>query len=413
MAADKGAREAWRPLRRLSQIEAAMAYAHALLGGNTQATFLLSLSGDIAADAAARAMRVLAGTIELLSCIIVERDDELWFARPADGASGQVTEEILAGPADGLPLLARETCRVLAAGQALWRLHVVRESDGRTTHLLLTMHHSAVDAETVSQLLAALAARLDGRDEPLPATPLTIGADAYAGAAARQQPAAEACPLAFATWAPLAERSTGVLKADFDPDDSARATALARQYGISVNALLAGLFTSAFGEAAGYDRINLFTAVSLRHRLVPDRPIVDPGCFITVPAILCAPKTGVITGAKHFAGAIAERIGTGLPPYKPHRDLRHAAGNAAEATTFAGIGMTNMGFSDRLRRAAGSRFLDYRPAVNRVGGNLGLTLHVTRSPQTIDCTFTYPRPLLPDAIAEATSALMKQRLNAL
>src|SRR3954451_22745826 len=105
MAADKGAREAWRPLRRLSQIEAGMAYSHALLDGNTQATFLLSLSGDVVADAAARAMRALAGTVDLLSCIIVERNDELWFARPADDASGQVTEEILAGPADGSILL--------------------------------------------------------------------------------------------------------------------------------------------------------------------------------------------------------------------------------------------------------------------------------------------------------------------
>lgn len=415
-----------RPLRRLGQIEAAMACAHALLAGNTQATFLLSLRGDIAADAAARAMRALAGAVELLACVIVERDGELWFARPADGTprpAGDgvpVTEEILAGPADAAALLAAETGRVLDAGRVLWRLHVVRENDGRATHLLLTLHHAAADAETAAWLLAALVERLDGQggsgqEGALPALPLTIGADAHAGAHAgavvRRQPAAESCPLAFPVQAPLVERSTGVLTADFDPDDSARAVALARRQGISVNALLAGLFTGAFGEAAGCHRINLFTAASLRGRLVPDRTIEDPGCFITVPAVPCTLDGDAVAGARRFADALAERLDAGLPPVRPHSELRRAAEAVGMATAFAGIGMTNLGFSDRLRRAAGSRFLEYRPAVNRVGGNLGLTLHVTRSPDTIDCTFTYPRPLLPDAMAEATSALMKRRLN--
>lgn len=402
-----------RKLRRLSSIEAAMAYSHATLAGNTQATFMLSVNGDLSLARSLDSIARIAARHEILSCCIRAEGDELWFCkRPSFDLP--LTEETLESDPVIERALAQETTRVLDPRESLWRLHILRQRCEEATHLIFTHHHAITDARTAQSLFIELLQGLDGADRaPMHFETLTQGADAVLSDAANVAPLPPSKPFAFLQQAELERRSTGIRIADLTDAESSQAQSLARRERLSINSTLVGLFVAAFCDAAAHPSIDVFTAISLRDRLIAGRYIDDLGCFIRVPAIPMTMDRNPLSIAARYGDALQRAVAAGSPPSRSHVDIRASAEATRAASVFAGIGVTNLGIVDALCEASRLEIVAYRPVVNRVGGNLGLALHIVRLRGRFHLTMTYPKPLMSDEIVIHTCDLMRRRLSEL
>lgn len=401
-----------RKLRRLSSIEAAMAYSHATLGGNTQATFMLSVRGGLSLASVVESVSRIVARREILSCCIRAEDDELWFCRRS-GFDLPLTEETLESNPTIERALEQETARVLDPRGSLWRLHILRERGEEATHLAFTHHHAITDAYTAQSLFVELLEGLDADRAPRRIETLTPGVDAIPSDAAYVSSLSTSKPLAFSQKAELERRSTGIRIADLTDAESSKVKSLAGRERLSANSMLVGLFVAAFCEAADRPSIDVFTAVSLRDRLIAGRHIDDLGCFIRVPAISVTADGNPLAIASRYGDALQQVIAAGSPLPRSHTELRASAEATRAASAFAGIGVTNLGNVDALSEASRREIVAYRPVVNRVGGNLGLALHIVRLRGRFHLTMTYPRPLMSDEIVSQTSDLMKRRLSEL
>lgn len=401
-------------LRKLTSIEAAMAYAHAELGGNTQASFLMSLRGDVSRADCAAPLSALIARQEILSCTIREVADDLWFVA-SDEAGDLPLEEMQVPRSMSVEgALEREAADILDPGRRLWRLRILRESNRGVTHLVLTQHHAITDAATAQAFFTELLGRLDAAPSPESHETLTPGVDALLPQKELHPPSASASarPLAFLSSAALQKRHTGVCIEDLNPAESTKALAVARCANVSLHSILVGLFVDAFCDAIARPFIDVFTAVSLRERLVANQRIDDYGCYICVPACPVDADGGALAAATRYSESLKATLAK-IPAPLEHFQLRAKMTALRDATHFSGIGVTNLGVIDSLADASRREIIGYRPAVARVGANLALTLHIVRFRSRIHLTLTYPRPLMSDAIVQQTALSMKQRLNEL
>jgi hypothetical protein len=357
----------------------------------------------------------LVARYEILACSIHLLDEDLWFVRRDGPLDDRVTGETLPGPDAVLAAFEREIGKVLDPLGLLWRVHVAHDPNAWVTHVFFTSHHAITDAHAMQRVLAELLAIFDGGTAPASRPEcLTPGADAFAVAAPSPMPLPDlADPLPFQAAAPLARRQTGIQIADLDDAASQRLTAVARNRGLSTNSVLTGLFVQAFCHVVGRDDISVFTAVSLRERSISGRVIGDLGCYIRVVAIRLAVGDDVLETASQYGNTLKRRLRDDASDIRPHPSLRMPIAAAAASQSFAGIGVTNIGIVDALCQATSRQVLGYRPAVNRVGANLGLTLHISRLHNRFSLTLTYPRPLMTDHTVMQTTVFMKQRLSEL
>lgn len=410
-------------LRRLSAIEANMAWHHQLHHGSTQVSTLLSIEMPLPAGRLNAAADALFHRHVLLRAFIAEASEELWFHEHADRTRITATEEACeSGSAEAV--LHEELNMPLDAGHALWRLRLLREPCGRLIHIVFTRHHAISDAHTTNLLLAELTQLLAGQ-HPAPASPmLSQGADVLwaAGRAAPQACASApaAAPTAAGAPQPLphfARRSpsprTDYCLLQLDTALSAALRAHGRQHGVSVNALFGAAFARCFAREAGLERIGFATATSLRGRLIPDVVVADAGCFISVEATVLAPaQADVLETARGYKASLNAAMAAYQPPPLTHAQIRQRLAALAGQDQFGGIGITNMGVVDGACGGQG-RMLRLTTVVNRNAGNAALVLHLTTLGGCFSMAFTHPRGLMDDDLVRRTVAALSRELSLL
>src|SRR3954462_12611344 len=106
-------------IRKLSSIEANMAYMHALLNGNTQVTTRLSIAADVTAEKIELATEALFRRYQILRCCIRGEGDQLYFHDHDELARVAIRYDEL-GPSVSLSdVLLSETADVIDASRSL------------------------------------------------------------------------------------------------------------------------------------------------------------------------------------------------------------------------------------------------------------------------------------------------------
>lgn len=405
-----------KKLRKLSTIEAGMAYNHALQHGSTQVSTLLSLRTDAAPSQAAAAAQMLFRRHTALRCCIHEEDGELWFHEHGDHARIAVAQGRLPIGASIDAVLHDEMNAPLDAARSLWRLRLLQAEGGQVLHIVFTRHHAISDAHTTNRLLADLARLLDGQCGDLAAQTLTDGADALwadrpAPTALPAQPAYafQAQPIAHHADASARPPRTGYRNIALSAEQTQQAHRYCKRYGMTINALFSALLAHAFCEEADLDGVQHFTATSLRNRLVPGERVDDVGCFIAVEG--CALPTrhrALVETAARYQSALDASLAAYRPAKVRHADLK--ARLAMPAAQFGGIGITNMGVLDGAVSHRGLAPLRYLTVVSRNACNAAMVLHLYTLHGALHLTFTYPERVMDEAMVEAVALTMLRKL---
>lgn len=406
-------------VRRLTDIEASMASMHAILGGNTQVSTLVLLAGNLSLSAATIGFERLFSAHPLLRFAIHEYDGELGFVLHDDFSRIPVVEAPFDPSVPDRMLLEREMAVPLDAGSALWRVTLLADPSHGATRIMFTRHHAISDSFTTHWLIREWLGHIasDIRRE-------TVRAPRELSMAADTPPAWPRTeighgPVPFFSDVPLASRGTGVWHAALAPAAFARLQAFAARDGFTSNTLLANLLGDAFCEWAGVDEIPLFTAISTRERDIPPARIAETlGCRIVVAAPILTPRSAPfaerceryqreIRAARRAAATETDA------PGRPHREIAEMITALGRASSFCGIGLTNLGRLDEGSPELFDSVIDLQTVVNRVGGNLALALHASEFRGRLRLVFTYPRPLVPDALIAQTAATLVDKVEAL
>jgi NRPS condensation-like uncharacterized protein len=409
-------------VRKLSTIEANMAYQHSLLAGNSQATTLVSFEGQPDRHAIDLAFRSLFAHYPLLRATIVDQNDELWFALH-DDFSRVAVDVVLTERVDEQALdhaLEQELNHILDPRHALWRARVVVDRALCQTHMFFTRHHAICDASAAARLIVHW---LEALRQPAAPAALTGGVcmssdilhEAFgpspissAGVAGVAQGATR---LAHADHVELSARSSGLLRSTLDKTTTRAVRALCREQGISANALCAALMANSFCRAAELDEIEYFTAISLRERVPGRAPIDDIGCFIAVTtALLRCDSVGIHELARQYQSSLDAALRALQIQRAPHPYIKQRVLALGSDSSFVGIGITNIGNLDHPLEGTRVNVTRMYTAVNRSGGLAGVVLHVSLCRERMTLISVYPEGLMEATLVRAMQDGITRRL---
>ncbi|MFJ9641561.1 hypothetical protein [Streptomyces sp. NPDC101206] len=422
--------------RRLSDVEAAFAYTHALMRGTTQVTTRLSVRGALPDAVLERAVRGWARDVPLLRLRIEERPDGLWFRQgPPDPEAGQLRYGPFPGARTPDEVLRAELNDVLPTGGPLWRLRAVRATG--ETHLFFTRNHAISDGHSTGAVLRALLDRLPATAGRGAAAVPVAAAGAGAGAAQPftdvrrlppnadgleylppaapeapgEPPAGLPEPVPFAASARWADRTADFTALELTAQQTAALRSWCRARGVTVNQFLGAALAEAWTGVAGRPEVRLLTAVSLRGRY-PEAVLPDVGCFINVVGVPVRPDTTGRTDetARAYGAALREADARWLPPRRDHAAIRRAVGAAAAATGAPGICITNVGVVDPALGAHAGRVTAFRTVVNRTGANYALVLHAATFAGGLSLALAHGAPATDPATARAVARALHERL---
>nr|WP_298138798.1 condensation domain-containing protein [uncultured Pseudomonas sp.] len=405
------------PGRPLGQIETSMALMHELNGG-TQTASLLSFTGPLSTNTLLRAAEKLHWRHPLLQSRIVEDAQALHFKTDVPFTQITITNHTLLAGQTPAQLLQRQLDSVLDAQRHLWRLLLLSAPDRGSHHLLLTCHHSIADAVSLAQLLGELLSLCEsqqiGGQMHIPQEPLADALESHMEPAQEPLPPCETpTPVRFMQSVPLARRRTGVRRLELDGHTSDELRRLAKAQGLSLNSLLAGALLKATNEVELGKQIRINTAVSLRQRAA--RPIGDGaiGCFIGVASHRLAVAARSLTS---LAVDYQRQLHASLPQMarrQPEQELeamRTRIHSLRSCQSFAhGIALTNHG-AINFPHYRHFKVLDYANAASRVVGNFAVALHVTSYASALSLCFTFPVPLMDEALVRLLKSKMRQNL---
>jgi hypothetical protein len=403
--------------RALGQIETSMALMHEL-NGSTQTASLLSFAGALTQTQLLRAAETLHNRHPMLRSRIIEQAQALHFKVDVPFTQIQVQSQPLLAGATPAELLQHQLDNVLDPQRELWRLLLLSAPEHNQHHLLLTCHHAISDAASLVQLLGELLQLCESQQLGTPLNsqevPLAAALDDHQDLATQLPVACETPPpVPFAQAAALVHRRTGVRRLLLDGQTSNQLQRLAKANGLSLNALLAGALLKAAGELELGEQIRINSAVSLRQRAA--RPISAQaiGCFIGV-ASHCLPVTG--RSLLNLAADYQRQLQASLPaqslrlPVQSLESLRVRTHALRSQTGFLhGIALTNHG-AIGFPQYRYFRLLDYANAASRVAGNFAVALHVTRFAGALSLCFTFPVPLMDEALINRLQLKLQQSL---
>lgn len=406
--------------RRLSGVEAAFAYTHALMHGTTQVTTHVTVSGDIGPERLRAGAARWAEELPLLALRIEERADGLWFTTGPGPLPDQIRHSALTVPDSPDDVLRRELNDVLATGGPLWRLHAVSDPAAGVTHLYFTRNHAISDAHStgavVRALLDALLGHTDGahphdvRRLPPNGDALTYRPPAPAGA---PPPPATASPqpLPFAAHRPWARRKADFIPLTFGLTESRTLMSWCRNQGLTVNQFFSAALAESFAETTGCSEVSLYTAVSLRRRYAQSPSLPDVGCFINVLNVpLRLDRPDLVGHARACAGALARADADWRPDVREHAAIRRAVEQVAAARCAPGICITNVGIADPALGPHMDRVTGYRTVVNRTGANYGLVLHLGTLGGRFGAALAFGVPSTDPATARAVAKSLHDRV---
>ncbi|MFF9485500.1 hypothetical protein [Streptomyces sp. NPDC014676] len=371
------------PPRRLSDVEAAFAYTHALMHGTTQVTTHITVRGDLGPEHFRQGAERWAGELPLLALRIEERPDGLWFTTGPGPRAGQIRQSLLTAPDSPDDVLRQELNDVLPTGGPLWRLRLVRDPGAGTAHLYFTRNHAISDGHSTGAVVRALLDALFGpADAPSPHDVRSVAPNG--DELTYRPPERPAAPLAarpepvpFADHRPWCERGADFVPLTLTRRESLALKAWCRSRGVTVNQFFAVALAESFAAAAGRSEVALFTAVSLRKRYTESAALPDVGCFINVLGVpLRLDRGDLLDHARDYATLLERADAAWRPPMREHAAIRRAVEEAAAAGSAPGICITNVGVVDPALGPHTDRVTGYRTVVNRTGANYGVVLHL-------------------------------------
>jgi len=413
-------------LRKLSTIEASMAHMHAHLCGNGQVTTLLTLKGCFAKERLNAAVLRLFHRFQVLGCFIREESDELFFYSHNDFSRIEPEFVVLATPAEPDRLIEEEVNGVLDSSQVLCRFRIVEVMATGRTHVLFTRHHAISDAFTTERMCGEFLRYLgeesgepDADDAAQGLIEIGMGADAWAAQNgsimnSAKPPRGIAAPIPHVCKVPLSERQSGVVSHILEPELTERVIGYAKQNDVTINSLVSAALSRAVCNVLERHEVELFSAVSLRKRLVEGRIVDEPGCYISVQnGTVCPGDLPLASLAQTVGDDLRRAIGDNPPVPAPHEAIRTRIEGMGRAHMFFGVGITNMGKIELAGSTSGIQVEDFRSAVNRSGGLALLVLHISSFQGRLYFVFTYPLQLASNETINQVVAQLTATLAAL
>lgn len=408
-------------VRRLTDIEASMAYMHATLGGNTQVTTLLTLEGGVSYANARVAFNELFSAHAVLRMAIRERDNELWFVNQDDFSRIKIVDETLDAGMSVIALLERELMVPLHPEEALWRVSVCTDASCETTRILFTRHHAISDGYTTTHLIKQFLDVAPGKlertaklhTESPAALPLPRSVSQIVCPPRITRPGRG--PLAFFEHAKLVDRGTGVCIEYASIDSLSKIEQVRKKSGHTLNTIVATLLVQSYCEVTELETIKLYTAISVRERNDQNEDTTgDLGCRIMVADSVFKPHSFSFHQlCTQYQQDIREAKAAHRVSTREHAQIASAVSTLSKEEHFQGIGLTNLGVLDISLGTRAGEVLDIQTVVNRVGGNLGLALHLSVMRGRLRFVFTYPRPLMPDQVVTQIAAVLIGKVEAL
>lgn len=391
-------------MRRLSDVEAAFAYTHALMHGTTQVTTHFTVSGEFDPAQTARAAERWSNESPILSLRIEERADGLWFrAGPRPGPE-QIRHSVLSAPRSPTDLLSEELNDGIVSGSWLWRLHIVGDPAAAATHFYFTRNHAISDGHSTAALVRAfldvlLTEPAGGWTRAGRVSSLAPNGDELTYRppeppdAPDREPVARPDPVPFVAHRPWEERVADFVPLALTKPESLALKNWCRGRRITVNQFFAAALAESFAQATGRSELSLFTAVSLRQRYQQSALLPDVGCFINVVnAPLSLDRGDLAEHARAYATSFRRADAAWQPPRRDHATIRRAIEEAAAATASPGICITNLGIVDPALGPHASRVTGYRTVVNRTGGNYGVVLHLAMFKEAFGMQLAFGSP---------------------
>ncbi|MFI1182076.1 hypothetical protein ACH4UT_21345 [Streptomyces sp. NPDC020799] len=405
-------------IRKLSDVEAAFAYTHGLLKGNTQVTTWASVDALFGEAELEAAVRRWARRLPLLRARIEERDGSLWFREGPEPEPEQLRHGQLPAGATPEDLQGEELNDVLPTGGALWRLRAAADRRAGVTHLYFTRNHAISDGHSTGGTLRVLLEELFGAPEDAGPEPfsrngdeLTYRTPATDTPEAAAVPEAPADPIPFAVRAPWPERGAAFVPVDLTATESDAVKLYCRRRGLTVNQFFATALAESFALTTGRDEVDFFTAVSLRRRYAETEHLTDLGCYISVVrAPLRLDGAGFKDHAQAYRDGFRAADAAWRPVVREHREIRAAVEATAAADSSPGICITNVGPVDASLGAHVERVTGFRTVVNRTGANYGVVLHLSTFRGAFGLALSYGTPSVDRAVVEGTAKLLRERV---
>ncbi|MCX4582305.1 hypothetical protein [Streptomyces sp. NBC_01481] len=391
-------------VRRLSDTEAAFAYAHALLRGSGRLTTTFTVNGVLAPERVERAVELWVRRLPLLSLRIEDAGGAgLWFRKGAPGA---------------FPVHEQE-----ADGERLWRLSVGQTPVG-TTRFSLTLHPAICDGYSVGRLVRPLLDALFGTPGACPGEqelPPDLDGLTYEGGGAC------GCAVCMPSGSPRrGKRAVTPYAGDSDGQAeevgragdvvtlalSAYATRRLRSWcgtrQLTVSGFLTTVLADALARESGCTEVAVATAVSLRRSYAERALITEPGCVLGVvrAALRASPGGDPVGGARANAAALCAAGRAWRPERRAHAAVRRAVERAAAGEGGVELRVTDAGSVDTALGPHAGRVTGFRTVAAHGGTRLGGTLQLSSFKGALTVALAVGGPWVAVAERELTEAAL-------
>lgn len=413
-------------VRKLGAIETRMALFHANLNGSTQGTQAIffnladAVNGVLDHNQFLHAAKTLYDYYIALQCAIKKNGDDLWFYRSA--AFDDIAVRYLhVEHSAGLDSLINECLdQPLDAAKSLWRLQLVSIGTSGQYVLLLSAHHSIIDANGMHDLannfFRILAAILSGETLPeleLIEFPLAVDELLQPAVAPVSAPALTARP--HDVTCPIDYRRTGWQFLALPQDQTAALNQALQHDNVKLHSLVSAALCQALHAQGIVDTsFNFGTAVSLRFLQDSNPDYLNPlGCYMAIAFNPLHIDEDLVSFARRYDRELMQKIITGClsKVETNYTDFEAATHKIALLDNFSqGVGITNMGRVGIAEEYPGIEVTDYRMLANRVSANFSVVAHCYdfRGQQYLG--LVYPKPCLADEVVARVIDDLQRRL---
>ncbi|BBC36684.1 hypothetical protein SGFS_079780 [Streptomyces graminofaciens] len=387
-------------MRRLSDTEAAFAYAHALPHGSGRLTTTFTVNGVLAPERVEQAVEQWVRGLPLLSLRIEDTGgDGLWFRKGTRGAWRE------------------------ADGERLWELSVGRTPAG-ATRFSLTLHPAICDGFSVGRLVrplldalfAAPGARSGEQELPPDIDGLTYeGGGACVCGVCMPSGSPRRVRRAVTSYGggPDGEveergRTGDAVTLALSPYASRRLRDWCGARQLTVRGLLATVLADALARESGRTEVTVATAVSLRRSYAERALITEPGCVLGVvrAALRAGPAGDPVGGARANAAALCAAGRAWRPERRAHAAVRRAVERAAAEEGAAELRVVDAGSVDTALGPHAGRVTGFRTVAAHGGTRLGGTLHLSSFKGALTVALAVAGPWAAVAERELTEAAL-------
>lgn len=413
----------FKPLRKLSGIEARMAIFHNNLNGSTQGTQVIGITSMLSIDILKSALYYLYQKYVPLQCNIQLIEGDLHFCHGVKFESIPFKVVEIEPNTDFESAIGYEVDQSLHQDVSLWKVTALVNTKTDRHKILITAHHAIIDAngmnvlakslfKIISTLLVGNEYHVDGICEfPKPVDDLLKEQKIY------NDQSVNIIPRQYDQYCSLDRRQTGWKALVINQHMLQAVLKRAEQDKLKIHSVISAAMCLAVSDSnLAAHPINFNTAVSLRFLQRADTEILnDLGCYMSIAkTFVDTCNESVSSLAKKYDRELLQKIMT-LCIQKSHVDqaqLDIETKKLAHMDCFAhGVGITNLGVIDIPASYEGLEITDYMMLANRVAGNFSVVAHCYEFLGRQYINFVYPKPLLSDATVNKLCDAFSKRME--